>query len=280
MPAPALALARRTVTLDTGNRKVEVPIDALGRERWRAKLDQRSVDRQDDDNTVGFRGHAAMFSKRTWIGPKRFGFWEQVAPGAFAKTINDGDVRFLINHDPSRLLARSRAGTLRLEQDGSGLAVDADLDRRQSYTNDVIISLERGDIAEMSFAWPPDAVKDSWETLEDGTESRTLLEVPLVDVSVVTYPAYGETDAGLRSAAFDVLCRSAGLDDEAQDRLLQRIADQIAEGEPSTETPEPGSSTRAAVSQPGSSTGAPPEHVNARSRRLALLAAKYRLPKE
>ena len=277
MPAPALALARRTVSRDTGRRKVDVPVDALGRERWRARIDSSNVERRDDDNEVGFTGHAAVFGKRTWIGPKKWGFWERVGNGAFKQTLSDGaDVRFLVNHDPNLLMARTKSETLRLSEDGTGLLSEADMDRRQSYTNDVVIALERGDISQMSFAF--EVVKDSWEELDDGNELRTLEEVRLWDVSVVTYPAYEDTDAGLRGAAFDVLCRSAGLDDEASDRLLARIANEIAEGLPST-PPEPGSSTRD-NSQPGSSTGTPPEQPGARSRRLTLLAAKYHLPKE
>lgn len=256
MPAPALALARRTVSHDTGRRKVEVPVDALGRERWRARIDSSSVEqRADDANEASFEGHAALFDKRTWIGPKKWGFWERVAKGAFKQTLSDGaDVRFLVNHDPNLLMARTKSGTLTLSEDSDGLLSKAGMDRRQTYTNDVVIALERGDISQMSFAF--EVVKDSWEELDDGNELRTLEELRLWDVSVVTYPAYEDTDAGLRGAAFDVLCRSAGLDSEAQDRLLLRIADQIAGGDP-PDAPEPGSSTRDDTSQPGSSTGAP-----------------------
>lgn len=275
MPAPALALARRSITLDTGKRKVEAPIDSLGRERWRAKLDSQAVERRaDDDTTVGFKGHAAVFNKRTWIGPKKWGFWEQVGAKAFDQTLGEADVRFLINHDPNLLLARNReAETLRLAKDKTGLATDADLDTRQTYTSDLVISLERKDITQMSFAF--ETVKDSWETLDDGDELRTLEEVRLWDVSVVTYPAYEDTDAGLRAVAFDVLCRSAGLDDDASSRLLRRIADQITEGAPPPgDHPEPGSSTRADDSQPGSSTGDLTDQIKTRfTERAALRVA-------
>lgn len=216
-------LDRRFRPLNTGRREVQLPVDSLGRERYRATIDARSIERGADGEPIGFTGHAATFGRRTWIGDKRRGFWEQVQPGAFNKSIKDGDVRFLVNHDPNRLLARTRSGTLRLTADETGLLSDADM-APVSYAQDLAILLERGDINSMSFAWPRDGVRDSWELAEDGKELRTLLEVPLLDVSVVTYPAYEDTDAGLRGLGFDVLSAMAGLDDEAQERLLRKIA--------------------------------------------------------
>lgn len=247
-----VAPTRRSITLDTGRRKVDAPVDALGRERWRTRMDSQSIEMRDDEGagSAEFHGHAAMFNKRTWIGPRRFGFWEQVGANAFDKTVGEADVRFLVNHDPNLLLARNKSGTLRLGIADGGLATEATLDRRQSYTNDVVIALERGDISQMSFAF--EVVRDTWEILDDDTELRTLDEVRLWDVSVVTYPAYEDTDAGLRAVAFEVLCRSAGIDDDQRDRLLQdltglaHVADPVA--------PEPGSSTQDNDGEPGSST--------------------------
>lgn len=269
----AVAFARRTLTLDTGRRKVDVPLDVLGRERWRSKLDEQRVTvRADDDEipTAEFFGHAAVFNKRTWIGPKRWGFWEQVSDKAFDKTLPECDCRFLVNHDPNLLLARSRAGegTLQLGKDKTGLTTHApDLDRRQTYTNDVVISLEREDITQMSFAF--EVLADEWELLDDETELRTINEVRLWDVSVVTYPAYEDTDAGLRAVAFDVLCRSAEITDEQRLKLLQDLTSLREIGAPSPPAEpesEPGSSTRE-TSQPGSSTGVP----------LALLKRRHEL---
>lgn len=274
--APTALLERLTRTLDTGKRTVEVPVDALGRERWRADLDERSVELRAEDDTAKFHGHAAVFDKRTWIGPPKWGFWEQVDGAAFNKTLKEADVRFLVNHNPDLVMARNTANTLSLSTDKTGLVTDApNLDRRQSYTNDAVIALERGDLSQMSFAFR--TVKDSWETLEDETELRTLLEVQLFDVSVVTYPAYEDTDAGLRGAAFDVLCRSLGFADAQRSAILAKIADgnltvdelqAIAAG-----TTEPGSPTRA-DDQPGSSTGRP---LALARRRHALLAKQLDL---
>ncbi|HHW13481.1 MAG TPA: hypothetical protein GXX28_00935, partial [Firmicutes bacterium] len=64
-------------------------------------------------------GHAAVFDTITDLG----WFQERVARGAFAESIRVDDVRALFNHDPNIVLGRNKAGTLRLSEDETGLAV-------------------------------------------------------------------------------------------------------------------------------------------------------------
>ena len=145
---------------------------------------------------ITFRGHAAVFNKKTWIGPKSYGFWEQVSPGAFKDTLN-ADVRFLWNHDANYVLARTRSGTLRLAEDSRGLLTDADL-APTSFGKDLAILLERGDVTQMSFGFV--VTEDHWEQQKDGTDLRTIIKCDLFDVSAVAFPEYEDTDAALASA--------------------------------------------------------------------------------
>jgi HK97 family phage prohead protease len=160
----------------------------------------------DEDGDPVFTGHAAVFNVRTAIGnPLTWGFYEEVAPGAFSKTLQEGDARFLVDHDTSLLMARVSADDLRLAEDKVGLAVDADLDTELSYVRDFVRNLEKRRITGMSFGFR--VVKDDWtsETVStsDGQEAdvevRTIREVELFEVSAVTFPAYEETDAALRA---------------------------------------------------------------------------------
>jgi hypothetical protein len=114
----ATTLTDRRTFRSNDARDLDTPVDALGRMRFRATLDRSAIRRADEDDSteVRFGGHAAVFGKRTWIGGKRWGFWESIEKGAFAKTIGEADVRFLINHDPNLLVARNKAGTLRLSE--------------------------------------------------------------------------------------------------------------------------------------------------------------------
>ena len=157
-------------------------------------------------------GHAAVFNQRTIIGSPQFGFIEEIEPRAFDDVIADAenDTRYLKNHDPNYVMARSKNGTLRLSTDKTGLVTDADL-APVSYARDLAISLERGDIDQMSFAFRVGAGGDVWRTLEkdeaeeagvvEGFELRTIVKVErLFDVSAVTYPAYVGADVALRAA--------------------------------------------------------------------------------
>lgn len=137
-------------------------------------------------------GHAAVFnSSSSDLG----GFREIVAPGAFAQTITEDDIRALFNHDPNYVLGRNRSGTLRLNEDSRGLAFEIDLPDTQT-ARDLATSIERGDISGNSFGFQ--TVEDRWERTEN-VDVRTLIKVRLYDVSPVTYPAYPQTDVALRS---------------------------------------------------------------------------------
>lgn len=165
-----------------------------------------------EDGSVRVAGHAAVFDSPTQIGPPGVGFEEVIARGAFKKTLADGaDVRFLFNHNPDLVLARTKSGTLNLREDEVGLAVDAQL-APTSVGRDLAILLKRGDVDKMSFGFR--VVKDQWETVrrdgDGGTfERRTVLEAQLMDVSGVTWPAYDETDLALREATLTRELRDA-----------------------------------------------------------------------
>lgn len=164
--------------------------------------------RADAPETRRFTGHAAVFNTRAAIGnPLQWGWYEQVQPGAFTKTLQEGDARFLIDHDTAMLVSRVSAGDLNLAEDKTGLAVDSGLDNELSYVRDLIRNVEKRRITGMSIGFF--VVRDEWtvETVElsDGNQAdvdvRTIFEVRLMEVSAVTFPAFEATDAGLRSLA-------------------------------------------------------------------------------
>lgn len=200
--------------------------DAQGVHRRNYVLDTAELRATDlselgEDDPIPFQGHAAVFGSRTWIGGSYWGFWEEVSSGAFTKTLQECDCRFLDQHDPARLLARYRnvaEDTMRLSEDATGLFVDADLAPTQ-VGRDVAILLDRRDLTQMSFAFR--IVREEHEVLDDGTSLYKILEVELFDVSTVTYPAYDDTDAGLRT--FTEVCRSAGLSDRDQARMAKSL---------------------------------------------------------
>jgi len=149
--------------------------------------------RIDDGDKPKIKGHAAVFDK---LSVSIMGFREKVSPGAFAKSIQKSDIRALWNHNPDYVLGRKKSGTLSLEEDKKGLAIEISPPDTQ-WARDLMETIKRGDVDQMSFAFQ--VVRDSWD--ESGKENvRTLEEVELFDVSPVTYPAYPQTDVKVRSA--------------------------------------------------------------------------------
>ncbi len=146
-----------------------------------------------DDKPSKISGYAARFNT---LSENLGGFREKIAPGAFAKSLAGGaDVRALVNHDPNLIIGRNIAGTLKITENKTGLKIAAVPPDTQAG-RDVITSIERGDIDGMSFGFR--TITDSWEMVDE-EEIRTLIEVELHDVSVVTYPAYTDTSVAVRS---------------------------------------------------------------------------------
>jgi len=139
------------------------------------------------------RGYAAVFDSES--EPIGFGgFTEIVKPGAFAKSLQESDIRALWNHDPAQVLGRTTAGTLRLSEDAHGLAVEID---PPAWAAPFVESIRRGDVSQMSFGFQ--TVKDRFSTTSDGITIRELIEVKLYDVSPVAFPAYEGTSVEARS---------------------------------------------------------------------------------
>lgn len=149
----------------------------------------------DEGDAPRIVGHAAVFGQLSeelgWFEK----FRERIEPGAFTETIKRDDVRALWNHNPDYVLGRNRAGTLRMREDDRGLAVEIDPPDTQ-WARDLLVSIRRGDVNQMSFGF--EVLQDSWG-MENGQKVRTLRKVRLFDVSVVTYPAYPQTDVAVRS---------------------------------------------------------------------------------
>lgn len=150
--------------------------------------------RHEGDGMPVIAGYAAVFDS---LSEDLGGFRERIKVGAFTRSLREGaDVRALIDHDPSKILGRNLAGTLRIKPNAKGLFVEIDAPDTQ-IGRDIRLSIKRGDVNGMSFAFMTRS--DEWHT-EDGTAVRELLDVDLRDVSVVTYPAYSATDVAVRSA--------------------------------------------------------------------------------
>ena len=145
------------------------------------------------DQGTTIEGYAAVFNS---LSEDLGGFREIISPGAFKRSLKAGaDVRALVDHDPAKILGRNKAGTLSLREDDHGLHVRIK-PPDTTAGRDTVESLRRGDVDQMSFAFS--VVSDEWNT-DDGQEVRTINDVDLHDVSIVTYAAYPDTSVAVRS---------------------------------------------------------------------------------
>lgn len=134
------------------------------------------------------------------------GFVEIIEPGFFDEVLGN-DVRSLMNHDPNYVLGRTKSGTLEIEQREEGLfqrtyppIVDPEA---AQWAKDLMVSIRRGDVDQQSFGF---IVKSTYRgDAEDGDEWYVMGDKiirrlkkggckELLDVSVVTFPAYPQTN--------------------------------------------------------------------------------------
>lgn len=161
------------------------------------------------------------------------GFREQIAPGCFRASLAapDFDCKALANHDASLILGRTKSGTLQLEDRADGLYFRVQLDPANPIAQSIYSAVSRGDMDECSFAFM-DADDEYDVASENGVKfpRRTVRSAKLLDVSVVTYPAYGNgaTAASARAVrSFDYGTSEVRGGYSAQEiaDLQQRLAD-------------------------------------------------------
>ena len=167
-------------------------------------LDELRINEADEEKGAEIIGHAAVFDSWSETLGGIFPFKEKVRRGAFADSILNDDIRALFNHSADYVLGRNKAGTLELTEDEKGLLVRIKPPDTQ-WARDLVISIKRGDINQMSFGFTVE--EENWST-ENGFDVRELKKVKLYDVSPVTFPAYTSTDVGIRGMESYKLYRS------------------------------------------------------------------------
>lgn len=182
------------------------PDSAPGASEFRICLGKLSIHKRDDGSIPKIIGHASVFDEWTTLYDGTYYCWREIVrPGAFRNAIAEKqDVVALFNHDDDDLpLARTTSKTLTLSEDSVGLLAVIDPPDTQC-ARDLCTSIARGDVNGMSFAFRvrPGGEKTTITNPDGKTvEERELLDLDLVDVSVVTFPAYPQTDVAIRSRA-------------------------------------------------------------------------------
>lgn len=147
-----------------------------------------------DDGNLYIEGYFAVYGSRYYLWEEGY---ETVEPGAFDGE-TERDVRALADHDTRLVLGRTVAGTLTLRTDDKGLWGRILINPKDQDAMNLYERVNRGDVTQCSFGF--DIIDQSMETDEDGLTVWRLRKVRLWEVSVVTFPAYEDTQVEARKA--------------------------------------------------------------------------------
>ena len=169
-------------------------------------------------------GRPIVYDSKTDIA----GMFEEVIERGALKKANLEDVRFLVNHDQSKIpLARSRKNTknstMKLTVDNDGMEIEVQLDtENNSEARNLYSAIERGDITGMSFLF---GIEDEeWENLESDYPTRHVKAIStVVEVSAVTFPAYKDTSITARDKSAVETARSEEVDTTSKKLELEKL---------------------------------------------------------
>lgn len=157
--------------------------------------------RADESGNQYIEGYFAVFNSNYEIGA---GMSESIAPGAFSDTIS-GDIRCLTDHDTRLVLGRTSASTFELREDSHGLWGRVLINPNDQDAVNTKARVDRRDVTQASFGF--DILDEETDFREDGSVHWTIKKVKLYECSVVTFPAYQETNLNARSAQRDDLIK-------------------------------------------------------------------------
>lgn len=184
-----------------------------------------SIVAKDDENMI-IEGYALRFNTESnplGINQK---FVETIDSNSL-ENADLSDVRCLIDHNSSYVLGRTTAKTLNLKVDDEGLHFRCQLPNT-TYAKDLYENVKLGNINQCSFGFSVDKDGDSFEKRNDGLFKRTIKKIKsLQDVSVVTYPAYKDTDVAPALRSIEMIQE----DEEKQlenNRKMQKAKAEIA----------------------------------------------------
>lgn len=133
-------------------------------------------------------GYFAVFGTRYEEFPGEF---EELMPGCFSRSIEENDIRALVNHDSTQVLGRNKSGTLVLREDERGLFGTIRINPKDSDAMNLHARIEREDVTQASFGFFVRGKEV--EILPDGTILNKITDADLLEISPCTFPAYPDT---------------------------------------------------------------------------------------
>ncbi|KSU89817.1 MULTISPECIES: HK97 family phage prohead protease [Priestia] len=152
--------------------------------------------REDESDSKIITGYAVKWEMKSHPMGYFRRFKEQFRKGAFADSLTADDQLALWSHDTSRVLGRTKNGTLRLFEDDIGLRFELDLPNT-TLGNDTLETIRRGDVEGVSFGFQ--MRKEEWDETDRDNIIRTITTAKLIEISPVAFPAYPDSQVSARS---------------------------------------------------------------------------------
>jgi HK97 family phage prohead protease len=149
-----------------------------------------------DDSII--RGYPIVFNK---LSQDLGGFYERILPEAVDRSLK-ADIRALVDHDTAKVLGRTKSRTMTLRKDRNGVKVEIEPDMEISYARDIVRAVSRGDVSGMSFSFR--VIEQDWHEQEGKAPIRDILDMEIQEFSVVTFPAYLDTDVQVARRSLDL----------------------------------------------------------------------------
>jgi len=166
----------------------------------------RSVDFRAEPSADGLTldGYAAVFNAETTIDSWEGQFREQIAPGAFKRSIGMKVPVLQFDHGQHPLIGSLPIGVIRsVAEDSHGLRVRARLSDNW-LVEPVRDAIRDGAVTGMSFRFR--VVSERWDQPKGDLPLRTITELDCLECGPVVWPAYSQTSVGVRSrSALDAL---------------------------------------------------------------------------
>ena len=179
-------------------------------------------------DSVVLDGYVNVTLRESRILPSPRGqFVEEIKPRTFERALMKNDsIDLLFNHDRGRKLGSTKEGNLELREDNVGLRAIATV-----TDSEVMEKARAGELRGWSFGFS--SLKDEWSTKADGMQKRSIEEMDLFEVSVLSKtPAYIATSIESRGEDDSVLTETRIEDFQA------KIEDNSSKTEDKTEKQE------------------------------------------
>lgn len=173
--------------------------------------------REDSVLITGYVNSIERFSKpiRETLHGKIRTFIERIKAGVFRTALKrNDDVKVLLNHDHERVLATTKDGSAKLEEDNIGLRAEVTITDKE-----VVEKARNNQLVGWSFGFY--ANSDELGT-EGETETRTVTDLDLIEVSILDdtkSPAYYGTSIEARSEREKVLEYRATIEEIQEDAM-------------------------------------------------------------